>query len=76
MLTTPGGSELDATHDTEVCGNCGGFGRLYLQSLVAGPFKEPPAHGPEEHIGFYGNRWYKMTLRAYSCPVCRREIVL
>lgn len=77
-LTMPGGSELDETHDTEVCGNCGGLGLLCLQTFVGGPFREVPANNPAggEHIGFHNGRWWKMTLKSYACPACRREIIL
>lgn len=77
-MTTPGTTEMDDARDTDVCGNCGGLGRLYLQSLVAGPFKEPPAHNPvnNEHVGFIHGSWYKMTLKSYHCPVCHKEILL
>lgn len=77
LLTTPGGSVMDDTHDLEVCGNCGGLGSLYLQSLVAGPFREPPSVQPggDERPGFHNGAWYKMTLRGYPCPVCRRSLL-
>lgn len=77
-LTTPGMTELDQVRDTEVCGNCGGLSKLYLQSLVAGPYREAPAHNPvtDEHVGYHNGAWYKMTIKAYSCPVCRKELVL
>lgn len=75
LLTTPGGAVMDETHDVEVCANCGGLGSLYLQSLVAGPFRDPPAHGPDEHVGVHNGQWWKMTLRGYHCPVCRRPLL-
>lgn len=68
LLTTPGGSEL--AQDGATCGNCGGVGHLFLQSLIAGPFREPPQKGKGESVGVYNGRWWKMTLQAYPCPAC------
>lgn len=72
-MTTPGGSPMDETHDTEVCGNCGGLGKLYLQTFVAGPFHDPPSG---DHIGFHNGKWWRMTLHGYTCPVCGKDILL
>lgn len=70
LLTTPGSHELDAVIPGESCGNCGGTGNLYVQSLVAGPFSDMPSAGNQEHVGLHNGKWYKMTLKAYPCPVC------
>lgn len=72
-VTTPGISEMDGDGKTDSCPNCGGMDRLYLQAFTAGPFKERPNSNPEgnEHVGFHNGAWYKMTMRAYPCPVCQ-----
>jgi hypothetical protein len=77
MITTPGISAFDESHDTEMCANCGGLGRMYLQTLIGGPFKTPPSITPggDERAGFHNGEWYKMTLKGYSCPVCRKEVL-
>lgn len=77
-LTTPDTSVFDETHDTEMCANCGGLHVMYLQTLVAGPFRSPSQSNPAEgiHVGSHNGGWYKMTLKKYSCPVCAKDIAL
>lgn len=71
-VTTPGAMEMDVAGKTDYCTNCGGMDRLYLQAFIAGPFKERPHSNPEnnEHVGYHNGAWFKMTMRAYQCPVC------
>lgn len=78
MVTTPGIDPDAAASD--ICGNCGGLGLLYLQSIIAGPFRDAPAVNPAngERAGTLNGKWYKMTLKSYPCPTCSktREVQL
>lgn len=52
------------------CGNCGGIGFLFLQTVVGGPFDgaTKPPHGVMNV--FDGGKWFHAKTRQYTCPKC------
>ena len=77
LMVTPGDVDADDVERIR-CANCNGVGTLALQTLIGGPYDDPPAANPENnvHIGVHNGKWYRMTLKTYSCPLCTKEIVL
>lgn len=66
------------------CPNCAGYGRLALETVIGGPFKDVPSGG-ERGTGeakiyvsavVKGKDWFQVTRDYFDCPACRKEIVL
>lgn len=75
------------TLSDEDCGNCGGFGHMALEVVVAGPFPNAPQgkqgsaeEQPAVHVrpAWHNGAWWSVVRELYDCPVCSntREINL
>lgn len=79
LLDNAGQSELTAAIADDDCDNCGGFGHLALEVVMAGPFRDFPqvkSGNGEEGAGvdlrpaFHNGSWWLVVRQLYPCPVC------
>ena len=88
LFVTAGLSEISKLElADEDCPNCGGFGHMALEIIIAGPFKDAPQgnygsgdENPTVHLrpAWHNQAWWSVVRDLYRCPVCnnKREIVL
>ena len=55
-----------------ICRNCGGLGKIIIETITGGPSLMPLMVSPNsgETTTYFDDQWYKRVLNSYICTVC------